>query len=183
MSDRFETYRCAHCGFKAQTSARLSSHVSQSPTCLDKLIILNRPSTNPYKRQYTGSPAPRSGGDPGQLQVDDEPVDSDILYSSLLGSQYPVKRARVEDEETPIKTNETFKEFKPLAGEPQQRPPNMSNDFECLRDSQQASGDKPWAPFSSIADWDYAWWITNSGLSQRQIDAMLALDCVRKMNV
>ena len=57
----------------------------------------------------------------------------------------------------------------------------MSNDFERLQEDQQASGNKPWAPFSSIEDWDYARWITNSGLSQRQIDSMLVLDIVSKI--
>jgi len=90
-----------------------------------------------------------------------------------------VKRARVEvEEDVPIKMDNVFDDFEPPAGEPQPKPPNTSNDFERLREGQQASGNQPWAPFSSVEDWDYARWILNSGLSQREIDNMLALDLV-----
>lgn len=76
--------------------------------------------------------------------------------------------------------NCVFVDFKPPAGVPQPKSANMLSDFERLRASRQASGGEPWAPFSSIDDWDYARWIVNSDLSQRQIDSMLALDLVSK---
>ena len=118
----------------------------------------------------------------GSGNCDVQPLNDDALYSSLLEGQPPLKRARVEDEEDfPIKMNPVFSEFEPPAGTPQQRPPSTSNNFEHLQASQQASGGEPWAPFSSIEDWDYARWIMNSDLSQRQIDAMLGLDMVSEM--
>ena len=184
MSDSFETYRCAHCGFKTKTSARLSSHVSQSPICLGRFVTVNQLSTNSCKQYCSESPMPGSSNNHEQQhQVNDEPVESNPLYSSLLGNLHPAKQTHVEEEDTPIMTKNVFDEFKPPAGEPLQKPPNMSNDFEYLQESQWTSGDKPWAPFSSIEEWDYARWIMNSGLSQRQIDAMLALDCVRNITV
>lgn len=176
MSDSFEEYRCYFCGFKARTSARLNSHISQSPACLEKIVAANRPPTNPYKRQRSQSPMP-SGGD----HIEGQPTTNDLLYSSLLKGQPSTKRTRVDiDEDTPFKTDDVTDEFRPAAGEPHSRQPNMSSDFERLRESQQASGSEPWAPFSSVEDWDYARWIMNSGLSQKQIDEMLALDLVRE---
>ena len=172
MSDRFEEYRCRYCGFKTKTSARLSSHISQSPTCFDKITANNQPSTNLRKRHR--SPTPGVGDHPDNQQADDQ-----LLYSSLLMGQPSTKRARVDDEEdSPVKMDNVFNEFEPPAGVPQPKPPNTLNDFESLREGQQASGNEPWAPFSSVEDWDYARWIMNSGLSQRRIDSMLSLDLV-----
>ena len=177
MSNRLVEHRCSGCRFKAKTKAGLNSHVSQSPECLEKIIAANRPSTDLRKRQRSKSPVPGDSDHP-----DTGPLNDDGLYSLLLEGQPFSKRARVESEEdSPIKTNSVFSEFEPPAGMPQQRPPGMSNNFERLQTSQQASGHEPWAPFSSIEDWDYARWIMNSDLSQRQIDAMLNLDLVSEM--
>jgi len=174
MSDRSEEHRCRYCGFKGKNSARLSSHISQSPVCLEKIIADNQPSTNLHKRHRSPTPG-------GSSCLDNQP-DDELLYSSLLKGQPSIKRARVEvEEDIPVKMNTAFDEFKPPAGEPQPKPPNMSNDFEHLREHQRASGNEPWAPFSSVEDWDYARWIMNSGLSQREIDSMLALDLVSKI--
>lgn len=174
MSDRFEEYRCRYCGFKTKTSARLSSHIFQSSTCLDKIVADNQPTADLRKRDR--SPTPGDSGYPDDQQ-DDEP-----LYSSLLKGQPSTKRARVEvEEDIPIKMANVFDEFEPPAGEPRPNPPDTSNSFERFQASQQASGNEPWAPFSSIEDWDYARWITNSGLSQREIDNMLRLDLVSRI--
>ena len=172
MSDRSKEYRCHYCGFKTTTSGQLSSHFSQSPPCLDKIVAANQPSSNIHKRDC--SPTPGGSG-----HLNDQP-DDELLYSSLLMGQPSSKRARVE-EDIPIKIDTIFEEFTPPAGESQPKPPNMSNNFEGLLADQQASRSEPWAPFSSMEDWDYARWITNSGLSQRQIDSMLALDLVSKI--
>lgn len=176
MSDRFEEYRCSYCGFKTRTSARLNSHISQSSACLEKIVAVNRPPTNLHKRHRSESPVPG-----GSDHLDNQPADNNLLYSSLLKGQPSTKRARVEvEEESPVKMDNIFNEFKPPAGVPQQKPPDMSNDFERLQESQRTSGSEPWAPFSSIEDWDYARWILNSDLSQKQINEMLALDLVSK---
>lgn len=82
------------------------------------------------------------------------------------------------EKDIPVKLNRVYTEFKPPTGEPRSRTSNVSNDFECLQENQHASGGGPWTPFSSIEDWDYARWIVESDLSQRQIDEMLALDLV-----
>lgn len=175
MSDRFEEYRCRYCGFKTKTSARLSSHISQSPACFDRIVTDNQPTANPLKRHH--SPTPGANDYP-----DDQPeLNDELLYSSLLGGEPTTKRARVEiEEDVPFKMNTVFDEFSPPAGEPVAKPANTSNNFERLREGQQSSGNQPWAPFSSIEDWDYARWIMNSDLSQKQIDAMLALDLVSR---
>ena len=93
-----------------------------------------------------------------------------------------MKWAHVDDkEDSPVKMDNVFNEFEPPAGVPWPKPPNTLNDFKSLREGQQASGNEPWAPFSSVEDWDYARWIMNSGLSQRRIDSMLLLDLVSWM--
>lgn len=178
MSSRpLEEHRCSSCRFKAKTRAGLNSHISQSLECFEKVIAANQPSTDLHKRRHSETPVPG-----GSDNCDVQPLNDDALYSSLLEGQPSSKRARVEDEEDfPIKMNPVFSEFEPAAGAPQQQPPGTSNNFERLQASQQASGREPWAPFSSIEDWDYARWIMNSGLSQRQIDAMLGLDMVSEM--
>jgi len=86
------------------------------------------------------------------------------------------------DDEDPIeiKMDIVFEDFEPPAGEPRSKLPNMRSDFESLREKQDLSGQQPWAPFSSVKDWDYGRWIMESGLSQRQIDSMLKLDIVSK---
>jgi len=171
MSDRFEEYQCRYCGFKTKTSARLHSHISQSPACLDKIVADNQPPADLHKRPHSPTPG---GSDYPDNQMNDEP-----LYSSLLKGQPSMKRVRVEaGEDVPVKMDNVFDDFEPPAGEPRPKPPNMSNDFERLREGQQASGNQPWTPFSSVEDWDYARWIMSSGLSQCQIDSMLALDLV-----
>jgi hypothetical protein len=95
-----------------------------------------------------------------------------------------MKRVRVEDEEdnpTEITMDMVFEVFEPSAGEPcQPKPANVRSNFERLREEQNLLGKQPWAPFSSVEDWDYARWITESGLGQRQIDSMLKLDIVSK---
>lgn len=95
-----------------------------------------------------------------------------------------MKQARVEaEEDPPFKMDTVSEEFNPPAGVPlRARTANEINDFERLQEDQRSSGNQPWAPFSSIEDWDYARWIMNSDLSQRQIDEMLALDIVSKMH-
>jgi len=174
MSDRFEEYRCRYCGFKTTTGARLSSHISQSPACLDRIVADNRPTPNSHKRHR--SPTPGASGN-----LDDQPqLNDELLYSSLLKGQPSTKRVRVEVEDIPIKMDNISEEFKPPAGVPRPKPSNMSNDFERLQEGQRASGSEPWAPFSSIEDWDYARWVMNSDLSQKKIDEMLALDLVSK---
>ena len=166
MFNRPEEHRCSGCRFKAKTRAGLNSHISQSPRCLEKVIAANQPLMDPSKRQRRESepPAPGDNNYP-DIQLSND--SNDVLYSSLLEGQPSSKRARVEDEtDFPIKTNSVFDEFEPPAGTPQRRLPGVSNDFERLQTSQQTSGSKPWAPFSSIEDWDYAWWIMSSDLSQ-----------------
>ena len=77
--------------------------------------------------------------------------------------------------------NLTFEDFDPPAGKPVRPDPvNARSDFEQLKERQDSLGEEPWAPYSSIEDWDYARWIMESGLSQRQINSMLKLDIVRK---
>ena len=148
MSDRSEEYRCRYCGFKTTTSSRLSSHFSQSPVCLDKIVAANQPSSNIHKRPH--SPTPGGSG-----CLDDQPHD-DLLYSSFLMGQPSAKRAHVEVEDVPYKMDTIFEEFTPPAGESQPKPPNALSNFEDLLADQQASGSEPWAPFSSMEDWDYA---------------------------
>jgi len=177
MSDRFEEYQCRYCGFKTKTSAQLSSHISQSPACLDKIIADNQLTADLRKRDR--SPTPGDGSYPDDHQQEDN---LDLLYSSLLKGQPSMKRARIEvEEDIPVKMHNVIDEFEPPAGEPRPKPPGTSNSFERFRASQQASGNEPWAPFSSVEDWDYARWIMNSGLSQREIDNMLRLDLVSEI--
>ena len=178
MSDKDEEhYRCPHCGVRVRTSAGLSSHISQSTTCLNRTIANNQPAAS-SKRPRSESPALGGGEDP----TSNDPATNDhYLYPPLLTGQQSTKRARVEDEEdVPIKKCDFFSEFKPPAGTPQQKPPGMSSDFGRLQESQRALGSEPWAPFSSTEEWDFARWILGSDLSQKQIDALLALDMVRK---
>ena len=92
-----------------------------------------------------------------------------------------MKRAHVEDEEdnaVEINMDIIFEDFKPPAGEPQLKAASVHSDFEHLKEKQDSLGQQPWAPFSSVEDWDYARWIMESGLSQKQIDTMLKLDIV-----
>jgi hypothetical protein len=148
MSDRIETYRCPHCSVKTQTSAWLNSHISQSPACLEKIITVNRPPTNLHKRHHSESPT--SGGSD---DLNENQADSSLLYSSVLRGQPSTKRAHVEvEEEKPVKMDNIFDEFRPPAGELQPKPPNMSNTFKRLQESQCASRSEPWAPFSSVKD-------------------------------
>lgn len=85
-----------------------------------------------------------------------------------------------EDDLDEIKMDIVFENFEPPAGEPRPNTAKIHSDFERLREAQGSSGQEPWAPFSSVEDWDYARWIMESGLSQRQIDSMLKLDLVSK---
>jgi hypothetical protein len=87
------------------------------------------------------------------------------------------------EEDAPFSMNIVFDEFNPPTGVPGTKSENMTNDFEHLQQKQKSLGDQPWAPFTSIEDWDYARWIVeDSDLSQKQIDAMLALDLVSRMH-
>lgn len=176
MSKICDVYRCRYCGFKTSSGGGLSSHVSQSPPCLGKLVAANKPTSHPHKRPRSESPTP------GSHALGDQP-DETPLYSSLLGDHPSQKRARVDDEDDPvgIKMDVVFEEFDPPAGKSlRQDPANARSDFERLKEKQSSSGEQPWAPFSSAEDWDCARWIMESGLSQRQIDGMLKLDIVRK---
>ena len=176
MSDRFEEYWCRYCGFKTTTSAQLNSHISQSPTCLDRIIADNQPTSDLHKRHHLPTPEASS------YHNDQPQPDNELLYSSLLKGQPPTKRAQVEVDDTPFKMNTVFNEFDPPAGEPRVTPINISSDFEQLQETQQISENQPWAPFPSIQDWDYAYWIMmESDLSQKQINAMLALDLVSEI--
>lgn len=172
MSDRFEQYRCRYCGFKTTSSSGLSSHISQSPACLDRIVAANQPTSHPHKR-------PRSPTPEVSAFLDGQP-DEGPLYSTLLGDQPSTKRAHVDTEDEPIeiKMDIVYEDFEPPAGEPHPKPPDTRSDFEHLREKQHSLGEQPWAPFSSLEDWDYARWIMESGLSQRQIDGMLKLDIV-----
>jgi hypothetical protein len=85
-----------------------------------------------------------------------------------------------EDDPINIKMDIQFEDFEPPAGEPQLKLANMHSDFERLREEQKSSGQQPWAPFSSVEDWDYARWIMESGLGQQKIESMLKLDIVSK---
>ena len=169
-----EEYRCRYCGFKTTTNARLSSHISQSSRCLESIIADNQPTATSHKRHRSPTP-----GVSGYLEDQSQPND-EFLYSSLLKGQPPMKKARVQDEEDkPFEMDTVPDEFFPPAGESlRARTADESDGFERLQEYQRSSGDQPWAPFSSIEDWDYARWIMGSDLSQRQIDAMLALDLV-----
>ena len=84
----------------------------------------------------------------------------------------------VEDNFTKIKFDAIIEDFKPPAGEPQPKLANTHSDFECLWDKQALEGRQPWSLSSSIEDWDFACWIMESGLSQRQIESILKLDIV-----
>lgn len=49
MSDRGEQYRCHYCGFKTKSSSGLTSHISQSPACLDKILTTSQLSSRSQK--------------------------------------------------------------------------------------------------------------------------------------
>jgi hypothetical protein len=175
MSERGKQYRCCYCNFKGTSSSGLNSHIAQSAACLDRIVADNQP--HPQKRSH--SPIP---GDSNFL---DDQHDEEPLYSSLLGTQPPTKQARieVEDEPTEIKMDITYEDFEPPAGEPHPTPLDLQSDFEHLRESQRSSGEQPWAPFSSVDEWDYARWIMESGLSQKKIEEMLKLDIVSRYSL
>lgn len=183
MPNDSETYRCPYCSFKALTSARLNSHISQSPACLENFVAANRPSMNPPKRRHSESPTPGLSSIIHEAEVpNNEPTNNNLSYSSFSKAQPSTKRARVDDEEeTPVRMANIFEEFEPPAGDPLPKPPNSLSNFEQLLDSQRASGSEPWAPFSSLKEWDFARWIMNSGLSKREMDDLLSLDYVRKI--
>ena len=147
MSDRSKEYWCHYCSFKTMTSGRLSSHFSRSPTCLNKIVAANQPSSNIHKQHH--SPTPGGSG-----CLDDQPH-NDHLYSSFLMGQPSAKQAHIEVEDVPYKMDMIFQEFMPPAGESQPKPPNMLSNFEHLLVDQQTSRSKPWALFST-EDWDYA---------------------------
>ena len=174
MSYKCQSYHCRYCGFKTTSSSGLSSHVSQSPVCLDKIVAANQPTSHPQKRPLSESPTPG-------IQARNDQPDEIPLYSSLLDDQPPRKRAHVDDHDDSvrIKMNLAFEDFDPPAGKTLQ--PDLvdtRSDFELLKEWQNSLGEQPWAPFSSVEDWDYARWIMESGLSQRQINSMLKLDFV-----
>jgi len=172
MSDRGELYRCRYCGFKTKSSSGLNSHISQSPTCLEKIVAASQPTSISQKRSHS----PLEGSSTFHSRADEAP-----LYSSLLEEPPTAKRARVdtdEDDPAELKMDIVFDDYEPAAGQPCPDGVKMSSDFEHLKDEQTWGGEQPWSPFSSVEDWDYARWIMESGLSQRKINSMLKLDIV-----
>jgi len=174
MSDRGEQYRCRYCGFKTKSSSGLSSHIFQSPACLDKIVAANQPTSHPHKRSHSPTP-----GSSTFYNGPDQPP----LYSSLLEEPLATKRARVdpdEDDYAKVKMDIVFEDFAPPAGEPRPNVATMRSDFERLKDKQNAMREQPWSPFSSVEDWDYARWIMGSNLSHEKMNSMLNLDIVSK---
>ncbi|KDQ12077.1 hypothetical protein BOTBODRAFT_176838 [Botryobasidium botryosum FD-172 SS1] len=54
-----------------------------------------------------------------------------------------------------------------------------STSFERRYKKQTEAGEKPWAPFASAAEAEYANWLVSSGMSQKEIDNHLKLAIVR----
>lgn len=170
MSDGIEEHRCRHCGFKTTTSGRLSSHISQSPACLRRIVADNQPRENLRKRDR--SPTPGVADDPSI-----ESTSHSFPTTSFLDDQRPTKHARIEVEDIPFNKEVVIDEFDPPAGVPRQGANSKSvRMVDVINDHQE---NQPWAPFASTEEWDYARWIIlESDLSQKQINNMLALDLV-----
>ncbi len=47
--------------------------------------------------------------------------------------------------------------------------------FEAYCEQQKAANQEPWAPFGSEEEWELAWWLMESGVSQKKIDSFLKL--------
>ncbi|PPQ76233.1 hypothetical protein CVT24_009444 [Panaeolus cyanescens] len=52
--------------------------------------------------------------------------------------------------------------------------------FERYRRLQEQYSDSPWFPFESQEEWELAWWIISSGISQKKTDELLRLRAIRQ---
>ncbi|KAK0223918.1 hypothetical protein IW262DRAFT_1547637 [Armillaria fumosa] len=95
----------------------------------------------------------------------------------------PSKRTRVEDvedeEDMSSPPEHYIQDFPWGAGDPIIERGVLLLFFEQLRCERFDKNEEMWAPFSSRDEWELAWWLLRSGISQKEIDTFLKLESIK----
>jgi hypothetical protein len=175
------SFACRYCKKPnvARSRQGLKSHISQSPECRARRdkehLLLSHSESAPAKSRHTSE----------NRACAEEFEESSPLFSNNADEHHS-KRARVdedEDVEDFRPTNVNFIVDYPAEARAgatlEASQDGLETRFEKIKRTQQHAGSKPWAPFNSLADWELAQWLVQSGVSQQEIDKFLKLELVR----
>jgi hypothetical protein len=194
------SFKCPFCPKRLATNQGITSHVSQTPACRDKLQTFYD-NLNTQLEQAAAPSPPSEVQDEHDVDVDvemqqegpispqDVPMDVPVESAPLPP---PERRRGVTIEEVP---DEDDTRTSPAAAESEvwvedydeekQAGATMGackTSFEFHREQQKEAGVEPWSPFESEDEWELARWLMSAGVSQKKMDTLLKLKMVIRIS-
>jgi hypothetical protein len=187
------SFKCPFCPKRLATNQGITSHISQTPACRDKLQTFYD-NLNAQLEQ-AAAPSPSSEvQDEHEIDVDvemhsppDVPMDVPVESAPLPPTE---RRRGVTIEDVPDDDN-TQTSPEAVEGEvwvddydeEKQAGATMGackTSFEFHREQQKEAGVEPWSPFESEDEWELARWLMSAGVSQKKMDTLLKLKMVSR---
>jgi len=190
------SFKCPFCPRRLATNQGITSHISQTQTCRDKLNAFYD-NLNAQLLDQAG-PSSIEGDEDAQEGVDvnidvemgrdgyssppdisaDIRDDSAPSPSPQQGRRATVEDVPDEDDAPKLPQGEVWiddydeERLAGATGEP------CKTSFQFHRDQQKEAGLEPWSPFESEDEWELARWLMSAGVSQKKMDALLKLKMV-----
>jgi len=195
LSQRTMSFKCPFCPKRLATNQGITSHISQTTACRDKLQTFYE-NLNAQLEQADAPSPPSEVQDEHDVDVDVEmqpegpisPPDIPMDVPDESAPSPPRERHRVPIEEVP---DEDDARTSPAAvdsevwiddyDEEKQAGVTMGTcktSFKFHREQQKEAGVEPWSPFESEDEWELARWLMSAGVSQKKMDTLLKLKMV-----
>lgn len=193
------SFKCPFCPKRLATNQGLTSHISQTPACRDKLQTFYD-NLNAQLEQAAGTSPPPEVQDEHDVNVDVEMQPEVSSSPPDVPMELPVDSAPLPQAER--RRGVTIEDVSD-EDEPQMRPEVVEGEvwvddydeerqagatgaacktnFEFHREQQKEAGVEPWSPFESEDEWELARWLMSAGVSQKKMDTLLKLKMVIKI--
>lgn len=182
------SFSCRYCNKSniARSVQGLRSHISQSVKCRAQRDREHAQARNNRSAQDRAPHNHQQETEYNEERLDDGPgpEDNSSPHPNDSTDERGSKRARVDDDHddfqpTSVNFIVDYPEDAHAGAVLEQAADGLEARFDQIKQMQQAAGQPLWAPFDSLADWELARWLVQSGVSQREIDKFLKLESVR----
>ena len=190
------SFKCPFCPKRLSTNQGLTSHISQTPACRDKLQTFYDNLNTQLEQAAAPSPA-------SEVQ-DEHDIDVDVEMQQEGPISPPEHPMDVPVESPPSPPTERHKgvtiEEVPDKDDARTSPAAVEGEvwvddydeekqagatmgacktsFKFHREQQKEAGVEPWSPFESEDEWELARWLMGAGVSQKKMDTLLKLKMV-----
>lgn len=190
------SFKCPFCPRRLTTNQGLTSHISQTQACRDKL---NTFYDNLHAQLDQAGPSSTSGDEDAQQEEVDVNIDVEMGHDGSSsppdisadvpddpapspapqqGRRATVEDAPDEDDVPKLPQGEVWIDDYDEERQAGATVEPCKTSFEFHRDQQKEAGVEPWSPFESEDEWELAQWLMSAGVSQKKMDAMLKLKMV-----